>query len=368
MSPKPPLGLTERRLLALSSALSLLAGEAALRATGTRPGLLVPPGEYAAFEPVERLTVDPTFFTDARGLFRARPGPLPWDPALVIHDDGFRGHPFVPAPEGRRSVFFVGDSFAWGASARPLTESFPDLVERAGWHVWNGGMPGAEPDQYLAVAQRFLPVTRPEAVVVTFYMGNDVMYDRRKLRPWQNKYHVTNAGWLNPFLDGDYLGDAQATYDYYVRRYAVPPGPARRVFGSTALGTRLYAWLRPPDPQVEARQRGARERWTGHPVSHEYLAGIEALCRALGSRFLLVVIPRHDQIAGLQAAATPVFPDLQWTAPSLQREDYNEWPDGHLRNAGHRKVADHVLALLATGTYVRRGARAGLASRSEGTR
>jgi hypothetical protein len=349
VNPAPPLGLTERKLLALSSAVALLAGEAALRVAGTRPGLLVPPGEYAAFEPVERLTVDPTFFTDDRGLFRARPGPLPWAPEIVIHRDGFRGHEFVPAPAGRPSVFFLGDSFAWGASARPLTEAFPDLVERAGWHTWNGGMPGAEPDQYLAVAQRFLPVTRADAVVVTFYMGNDVMYERRELRPWQNRYHVTNAGWLNPFLDGDYLGDAQATYDYYVRRYSVPPGPTRQVFGSTALGTRLYALLHRPHPQVAARMRAARERWTGRPVSHEYLAGIEALCRRLGSRFLLVVVPRHDEIAGLRASAAPVLQGLPWTTPPLGREDFNEWPDGHLTNAGHRKVADHVLALLAEG-------------------
>ncbi len=346
-------GRGERRLAFVSLALVLLLAEAALRLSGDRPGLLATaPAEYVPLKTVDHLEVDPAFYTDGTGTFRARLGRVAWDPLVVINDDGFRSRPFEPAPPGVRSVFFIGDSFTWGGSAKPLTEAFPDLVARAGWHVWNGGIPGADPDQYALVARRFVARLHPDVVVVTFFMGNDVMWQRRALRPWQNRYHPTNAGWLNPFLDGDYVGDAQQTYDYYRRRYLVPDGLRHWVFGTSALGSRAYRLLRPRlDPQVEERQRLVRERWTGRTVSHEYLQEVRAVCAAEGVRFLLLVAPEVDRIDEDIAAAWPkLFADLPWTRPpGLLRADYNPMPDGHFNNAGHRKMADYVLTLLGSG-------------------
>lgn len=334
-----------------SAAASLLMAEIVLRLAGDIPGFLGPrPGEYLALRAVNRLVVEDTFYTDETGLFRAKPGPLRNDPAVIINAEGFRGAPFRQAPPGKTSVLFVGDSFVWGASARPLSESFVDRVARAGYHCWNTGIPGADPNQYALLAKRYVPRLRPDVVVVVFYMANDVMHERIELKPFQNRYHVTNAGWLNSFLDGEYIGDAQQTYDYYLLRYCIPAGRFRWLYASTAIGTRLYRLSHQHEvpPLVQERQRRQQARWQERPVSHEYLEEIRELCRQHGARFLLVVIPQHDRIGEDLAQAHPgLFRDLPWSSPDLRRSDYNEWPDGHLNNEGHRKVAEFVAARLA---------------------
>ena len=56
---------------------------------------------------------------------------------------------------------FLGDSYTWGSSARPITESFVDLVKRAGYCTFNFGIPGTDPCQYAALAEKWLPLLHP---------------------------------------------------------------------------------------------------------------------------------------------------------------------------------------------------------------
>jgi len=64
----------------------------------------------------------------------------------------------------------------WGAGVQP-TDTFParlGALEPESLHE-NAGVPAIGPDGYLALARRWLPVLRPELVVVSLFAGNDLI-------------------------------------------------------------------------------------------------------------------------------------------------------------------------------------------------
>lgn len=83
---------------------------------------------------------------------------------------------FVAPPGYARRVLHIGDSMTWGAGAVP-TDTFPaqlGALEPESLHV-NAGVPAIGPDGYLALARRWLPVLRPDLVVVSLFAGNDLI-------------------------------------------------------------------------------------------------------------------------------------------------------------------------------------------------
>jgi lysophospholipase L1-like esterase len=104
--------------------------------------------------------------------------------AVVYDDWGFPEHDaqtlvpreFVPPPGHARRVLHLGDSMTWGAGV-PSTDTFPaqlGALEPESLHV-NAGIPAIGPDGYLALAHRWLPVFRPDLVVVSVFAGNDLI-------------------------------------------------------------------------------------------------------------------------------------------------------------------------------------------------
>jgi hypothetical protein len=60
--------------------------------------------------------------------------------------------------------FFLGDSFTWGASAEPISKCFVDLVGNAGYLIFNTGIPGTKPNQYTYIAEKYIPILKPDFV------------------------------------------------------------------------------------------------------------------------------------------------------------------------------------------------------------
>lgn len=189
-------------------------------------------------------------------------------------------------------------------------------------------------------------------------MANDIMWEKQELIPYKNKYHVTNAGWLNPFLDGEYLGDAQQTLEYYFRRYSIPNQENNffnRISAQTVLSTKMWMvfvkwkWINPDyDSQISEKIKRAEARKSPEPVSYDYLNEIRNIAEANGSKFLLFVIKIHTELHKDIAKEMPMlFRDLPFSeCKNLLRSDYNEWPDGHFNNNGHGKFAHCVLEKL----------------------
>lgn len=339
--------------------------EGFLRWKGYRPGYIhMGVGPFRPLASGEKLDLSYEFFTDSTGMFRAAPDSFNGRdayPGYAINRDGFRNPEWEDLDTTRRRLLLLGDSFLWGATAKPIDSAFADRIAGAGYTCINLGIPGTDPDQYALAADRYLARFQPDAVCIFFYAANDVILLPRQLRPGVNRYHLTrNLGWLDAYLDHPKgMADPQATYDWYARRFSVPPGSFWNGFcRQTAAFSLLWqlernkwgnvkpAW----DPSVEAAVAltNAAAKADSGRVSGDYLRRIQARCDTLGIPCHIFLIPVHTQLEQEFLSTQPhLRTGLQWHVPGmLTREDYHEWPDGHFNNQGHRKFAAYVCARL----------------------
>jgi hypothetical protein len=355
-------------LLLASLLLTLGLAETVLRLAGFRPGYIP---SYSAFKPVDKLVVYDRFLTDGEGVYKANPLSK-WDPDIQVNSDGFRGIPFEPADATRPKILFLGDSFTWGLSARPITNSFVDLVSRHGYLAYNAGIPGTGPNQYAYLAEKYIPILRPDFVAVMFYLGND-MKRPDPMIPYHNAHHLTNAGSLNPFDEAGRYMSAEKAYQYYLRlsnKVAIDPGDRSagaslgRILTRTVVGS--YFWwgagkiagrspgsgekkLRPSDaPEIPAAPEDCRAEYL-----RPYLKRIREASEAGRARMILFLIPkRPSKAAGIHNYENNrcLFDDFDPVVPPanlLGEEDYMKPPNDHLNNAGHEKYARLILNTLA---------------------
>ncbi len=109
------------------------------------------------------------------------------------HDDwGFRN----PRRPQNANIVAIGDSMTYGVSAR-MRESWPAaLGEVRGTTVYNMGLGGYGPAQYLHLLQTRAVTLKPEVVVVGFYFGNDLLdvFNSVRFKPYWRNYGQVETG------------------------------------------------------------------------------------------------------------------------------------------------------------------------------
>ncbi len=90
---------------------------------------------------------------------------------------GFRDKEWkVKRKVGKKRILFIGDSFVEGIMAGQ-DETIPKAFERAlndkNYEVWNGGMVGSGPTSYMRLMVEFIPIFRPDYVIICIY-ANDI--------------------------------------------------------------------------------------------------------------------------------------------------------------------------------------------------
>jgi len=333
----------------VGTAVVLGLGEWTLRLSGYLPG-----STYFTVTP--ELTVQEMFTTDAKGVFRANPAFWASTTEVSINSDGFRGPEFSSPDPGQRSVLVLGDSQAWGIGASPLTNAFPDLIRAAGFRVYNSGVPGVGPSQYALIADLYVPRLKPTDVIVSLYVGNDLMDKLYPVIPGHNLIHVTNAGWILGFDACDKPLTAQEAYDYYI---GVKEPLVQRLLLSTSIGT--AAWnLFTGSASREPASTGAQTCADGSDIkpspppaapaaaTFEALQHISELATANGARFHLLVIPAYG--AGCSLELNPYRQSLDRLNPiyldDMPEGSFYDAPNCHMTNEGHRFVADRVVSRL----------------------
>jgi len=106
---------------------------------------------------------------------------------------GFYDEEFTPPTRGERQVVAIGDSFSTGVV--PHGFHYTTVCERSlpGVRVHNVGIPGIGPSEYLLLLRNEVLPLRPDLVVVSIFVGNDVvifqdlplldrLLDRRRVR------------------------------------------------------------------------------------------------------------------------------------------------------------------------------------------
>ncbi len=275
--------------------------------------------------------------------------------------EGFRSIPFSSGHSGAPRVLIIGDSFVYGMSAKPYYNSFTDILLARGYLVYSAGIPGTDPAQYAAIAKKYVPMLRPDAVVVCFYPGNDLMPFPREPHPDRPHEHMTNAGFFESNPMGEYL-DAHEAYSYYLSLITIPHNSAHhRFWSSTAITSMMWGVLY---SKGKANSIAIEAYEVGQNVSTEdrirftrpHLRYIDSICMGHGIPLLNAVVP--DTYSGLyddDGAMTfdsemldALFGDQQYSFPRSVFIIEHDFPenDYHFNNAGSKKYADFLDTLL----------------------
>ena len=305
--------------------------------------------------------------TDSEGVFIANPEWNWEDPNITINTEGFRGNEFSQdIEESRSSILIIGDSFTWGASADPITSSYVDIIASYNYMTFNTGIPGTGTKQYAYLAEKYIPILKPDIVIVMFSMVNDLT-DRDPMVPHQNLYHITNASWLRAIdKNGNYMAPEDA-YTYYLSQsnLILPDGPKptlaepqlKRILLQTVIGTYLWYEITQLSSTNKANSRPSNEVKPGSDWTHNNLIKnerfiktnlrkIKTISENNDARFMLFLIPKHPELKQPWKEVKHtlhIFKEFDPFVPDfLKTEDYVELPNGHLNNSGHQKYAHFI--------------------------
>ena len=326
----------------------LIIMELGLRIAGFKPG---PAAKFINIKEVDSLIVMNEFFTDSNGFYIANKD-WDWEEGIHINSNGFRTRELndTANPTHKKRILLLGDSFTWGIAADPISNCFGNLLEKEGFQVFNLGIPGTDPAQYTALAKRYIPKLKPDIVLVSFYMGNDWMKDPRQLTPYENIYHVTNAGGILAHFDGKYYADPHKAYalqkrklfnkeflDPELKQRSYVKWLTKKVLYKTVIGSKLLSLQSKYSSRADSYQKNAS--W----YSNVYLKQIRDLCQKASCRFELFIIPWQAQ-----AVDTQLFGDLNpHIITKLSMDDYHAAPNDHFNNSGHKKYFEYILETLS---------------------
>jgi SGNH hydrolase-like domain, acetyltransferase AlgX len=238
-------------------------------------------------------------------------------------------------------IVCIGDSMTYGVVV-PARESWPvDLAKLTGETVYNMGLGGYGPIQYLYLLQNLAVKLRPKTVIVGFYFGNDLfdVYNMvRSNKRWSKYQNVETANLgqggelIYPRGPGKFLGDLRdwlsrnsvlyvlvtqhSTFDFIRQRELTARGASSDLIRyrdekhqvTFNLGIR-FVNLR--DPRLQSAMQ-----MTGHIISD-----IQSVAEKSGMRLIIALIPTKERVYGKliqQAGYREKYPRL---ADTLDQED-----------------------------------------------
>jgi hypothetical protein len=356
-----------RKQLLVFLALFVLA-ELLLRLFGFRAGTLLDD-----FKPDAHPVYQPRSVSDERGMNYIKVSDKRLlMPGAVINQQGFRGNiPYTPTAvdslrksTGREIVMIIGDSFVEGCCPDSVAHSFPDLINQHGrYWVLNFGIAGTDPLQYKLVAQKYVPLLKPDRVVVVSYFGNDLLSYKRVPTPGiPETYPFENNRWLNPMAE-NYLSDklnykfktADEAYQFYMDHYTLR-GKSRNLFERTisysVIFSKLYLMVeRYITRRYWIKRLPYSETVNSYAQAYEQFHAISALCDSLKIPCLFAGIPEPkeaDDVPALRARYQPMFKEIPWSVPyNFTTDDYTgKTMANHYNTAGHKKYAGFIEELL----------------------
>jgi len=260
-------------LALVSGALALALAEIALR--------IVLPEPIVWRHPQERYAWDP----ETGHRLRPHQAAFTHDARVETNRHGLRDGELPPRPSpGTVRVLALGDSQTFG-NGLPLSATWPKQLERllqrgaddpSGFEVINAGVPGTDTWQHAIFLERLLPIYHPDAVVLGFYV-NDVS---ERYEPPARPPPQTSA-WRERTIYTLKRSSLLLVLRQAVAAIRQGWSPSR----AAVLEERILSGE--PDPRVEAA-------WA--EVERSLSAMVER-CRERGVAFVLLALPRRDQVA-----------------------------------------------------------------------
>jgi hypothetical protein len=272
-----------------------------------------------------------------------------------LNADGFRSIPFQKYHTHKKSILVLGDSFAFGHSAENLSNSFADLLLAKGYVVYNTGISGADPAQYLAIAKKYIPLLKPDFVVVNFFLGNDIFYFKRPVIPnYPPIFYATNAGNLMACVDGVCLNSAQTAYSVTRDFFKINnENWFNRLCAKTVLttqGWRVLSYLNLVERSAVWDSLNIKNTaiFCKKPCTNEDLDSIQMLAKNAGTKFILIAIPDMQYTSKDNPHKIPyLFEGLPFYITPVKIDGY-KMSDGHFNDAGHKIHAAFIDSIIKT--------------------
>ncbi len=279
-----------------------------------------------------------------------------------INKDGFRSISFQPYSDDKTSVLLIGDSFTWGHSATNVTNSFADDLLSKGYIVYNTGITATDPTQYLAIAQKYIPILKPDYVIVNFFIGNDILYSKREAKPYQPVFYATNAGILMANSEDMFFPSPKAAYQHVIDNWYIPvkENIFNRLMAKTSITSLMWKITNPvnlfPDfinlfPYLDLKtkimhDKLQHEKRSKTPYCNIELNEIKKICEINNSRYILSSIPEIYKWTEKRTQDFPgLFGDLNYVEMKVEKSDY-VLSNAHFNDKGHAKYATFLDSVI----------------------
>lgn len=276
-----------------------------------------------------------------------------------INSDGFRSVEFKKYENTKPSVLLLGDSFTWGHTTKNKTNSFADILLSKGYTVYNTGITGTDVAQYLAIAKKYIPILKPDFVIVNFYLGNDITYYKREPNPHIPVFYATNAGNLLSCPHGKYFKNKRAAYRIALANYILPINeniPLDIILLKTTIGTQLRHFIMKSDiiPYITMGNNNELNNYYNEvlknkyptPYSNQELLEIKEISECYNSKFILSSIPEvYFSTKKTTNDFSELFGGIKYIEMEVNKSDYNLF-DGHFNDKGHKKYAEFLEKLI----------------------
>lgn len=268
--------------------------------------------------------------------------------------EGFRSIAFKKHKTKRKRIFIIGDSFVYGMSANPFYNSFYDLLLSQGYMVYAAGIPGTDPAQYAAIAQKYVPLLKPDQVIVCFFSGNDLMPFKREPKQDEPHEYITNAGFYQSNINGKCF-NAREAYDRYLASINIPASKnwVDNAMSQTAIGSILWGVLFSKNILPIETYPSMAEQISNTKI---YTDKISEVCTAEIVPLAIVALPNttaentNQQKFLLQDTAVlhSLFGHDYYYPSSFEVSKHFPKNDYHFNNAGHQLFADYLKRIIDT--------------------
>ena len=258
------------------------------------------------FRLYDRFNPSFVFYKDSYNRYRGAPGAPDWD--FRLNSQGFKDLAFEPKRDGVYRILGLGDSFAFGVV--PYADNYltrlEAMLQAQGLEVeiYNMGIPGAGPGDYLALLVREGLALEPDMVLVSVFIGNDFS-DSRRRGLHEYSYLVSFLRYLNA-VNQDYEG-------------RVVHGPTDYCDDCPNFTTERFLQLEAKRSFVFRHGDPKFERRFDDTMHH--LEKLQSLCAREGIELLVALIPDEMQVdpALLERVAETHFDGLPAAAWDLQQ-------------------------------------------------
>ncbi len=292
-----------------------------------------------------------------------------WQQAILkyvnhpFNTDGFRSIGFNNDSTDKLKVLLIGDSYVFGYSASPFHASFSDNLLAKGYMIYAAGIPGTDPAQYAAIAQKYIPIIKPDIVVMCFYEGNDYMPYNRTPQHMHPHEYMSNAGFFISAPHGEFM-DFTTCYRYYKSLLEIPNtqhNAFNSIMAKSALTSLTWGGLLKANmvkhPIVEASNQQLLQMQQNYQpeFTARHIHSFDTACRKYNTPVLYTVIAQRDDVnhTGSEDAipdtmrAQQVFGNIPFQyCRHTKRKLHYQTIDSHFNNEGHLVFTNFLDTLL----------------------